>query len=317
MCIKDLYQRMIKEIFYQMYSKNFFILILISILLAGLNAFSLRENIYNKFNVFNKTLEVAESNGENIEEALRSVVNVTKNDNVEEVDNVLKYDYLNLVNSIKAVNPKSTVNQTLSYMTFSFFPIIFGVFGVIVATYDRKYKMRKLNASYDNKKIRFISKILSLILISSVVLIITLGITYIINFLIYNNISGNPRFEPYILNNIASMGLIFKIKQVLFSLSVIFIFSIIGFILGSILMNSTSAILVILLYNLLFPITGKYDLKNILLYEGSTMFEFIGNFTPANIIKLNSSIPYIFIFIIIVLLCVITYNIEKARTYYD
>ncbi|WP_338631950.1 hypothetical protein [Clostridium baratii] len=317
MCIKDLYQRTNKEIFYQMYSKNFFILILISILLAGLNAFSLRENIYNKFNVFNKTLEVAESNGENIEEALRSGVNVTKNNNVEEVDNVLKYDYLNLVNSIKAVNPKSTVNQTLSYMTFSFFPIIFGVFGVIVATYDRKYKMRKLNAIYDNKKIRFISKILSLILISSVVLIITLGITYIINFFIYNNISGNPRFEPYILNNIASMGLIFKIKQVLFSLSVIFIFSIIGFILGSILMNSTSAILVILLYNLLFPITGKYDLKNILLYEGSTMFEFIGNFTPANIIKLNSSIPYIFIFIIIVLLCVITYNIEKARTYYD
>lgn len=317
MYIKNLYQRTLKETFYQIYSKNFFLLILVIILLSAFNAFSLKKNISNNFNLFNKTLEQAENNGEDIEKALKENVNVIKKNNVEEIENVLKYDYLNLINSINSVNPKLTINQTLSYMTFTFFPIIFGVFGVIVATYENKYKILKLNAICDDKKIRFISKIMVLILISIIILLIALSINYIINFFIYNNIIDNPRFEPYILNNILNIDSILSIKQFLFSLSVILIFTIIGFILGSILRNSTTPIIIILLYNLVVPITGKYDLKNILLYEGSTMFEFTGNFMPANIIKLNSNIPYIFIFIIIVLLCIITYNIEKARTYYD
>lgn len=317
MYIKNLYQRTLKDIFYQIYSKNFFILLLVIILLSAFNTFSLKKNISNNFNLFNKTLEQAENNGENIEEALRANVNITKKENVEEIDNVLKYDYLNLVNSINSVNPKLTINQILSYLTFTFFPIIFGVFGVIVATYENKYKILKLNSICDDKKIIFMSKIMALVLISSVTLLVTLSINYIINFCIYNSIINNPKFEPYILNNILNIDIILSIKQVLFSLSVILIFAIIGFVFGNILRNSTISIIIILLYNLLIPITGRYDLKNILLYEGSKLFKFTGNFIPGNIIKLNSNIPYICILIIMCLLCVITYRVERVRTYYD
>ena len=95
------------------------------------------------------------------------------------------------------------------------------------------------------------------------------------------------------------------INQLLFSMAVAIIFSNIGFILGSLTKSTLISSLIIVIYNLMIPSLGKYDLTNLIANIGSKIFEFNSSFnlfTPKEV----SYFPYIiyaFAFLIINIYC--------------
>lgn len=305
------------EFKYQYYSKYIIGLLLILFTLICFNFVSLRNSIFSNYELFNKTALEYKNENLNIEEALKEPVNIVDLGNEGNIiDNVLRYDFENLLKSIDNIKPSKITSQMLAYLSFIFFPIIFGIYGVLVSNYDLKFRTLKLRLLFTDIKTYILSKVISISVVSIVVLFILMLVSIVISYFLYGNISSNPELSKFIdisipLNNSKNI-----LIQILFSLFIILLFSNLGFCIGILTRNVLTSSLIICIYILIIPNLGKYDLKNTLIGIGNKLFEFSSNFQLASPIGSLTFINYFILFFIFILSILLPIIIENKRSHY-
>lgn len=316
MYMKNLFQDIRSELLYELYSKKIFILLLIVFGLSFINLMSLNKNISTNYELFKKTTNEYIEQNINIEEELKKEANIVELENGGNIiKNVIRYDYDNLVKSIESLHPSRIVNSTLSYLTFIYIPIIFGIYGILIASYDRKYKTWKIKAILNNIKTKIIAKQISLIFITILSIMISLLGIYIVSIFMYKNISNNNQFIQFIQENISyDIGSI--VLQILFSTLIAILFSNIGFFMGVISNSSLFPSILLMIYSLLIPNLGVYDLKNIIINTGSRLFQFNGMFQLANSVGTISYSQYLFWILISIIIIALPSFVGSKRSRY-
>lgn len=276
---------MLIELYYQRKSKVLYIFLAISILLTIGMFISQISLVNSNLGDIKYLSEQALQNGEDIKEILASDFSVSSIDNGEIINNPLKYYYMSYQASLAAMLPVNGVNQLLSSSFFILFPFVCGIYGVILANADIKYRTLNLRRSRSSQW-----KINRNKLIAGIVSIFSFLVTSILVFMCLQFLSKfiiEPNSMLYI-----NMEVIKKILylsqapiQILTVMGASITYFIICFYLTFVTRNVLVGIILLLIYNLFLPILGVYDLKNILLYVYDKIFN-----TNATIFYANAAI---------------------------
>ena len=274
----------------------------IIVILSVFNLFTLNKSISNQYNIYTQTLNNYKDNGLDINKALSTDYKINTKNNIEEIDNILRYDFDEVSKAIESINPVNSVDSNLSYLTFVFLPIIWGVYGAIVGSYDFKYKTLKVRSILSKNKNILLSKQLSITIVIILNTIISVLIFSILSFVLYNSILSNNILKEFV--TFSRLNIVDSILQILFSIIISIIFSNIGLVLGMVSKNGLIASLTICLYNLLIPNLGIYDLKNLIMNLGSKIYTFNESFQLGLYYKIDNNYIYIiftfaFIFMLI------------------
>ncbi|MGG5255366.1 ABC transporter permease, partial [Neobacillus sp. SM06] len=162
-----------KELTYQYFSRVLLLTFIVILFFSLWNLYLQMKEAQDYYSQFLKTRAEFVSDGISIEEALKQKSNVqlkkTNGGEVATIDNVLRYDYDNVVTSIYISQPKKSITLTLEWMTFLFFPFIFTMYGIYVGTYDFRYKTIKIRSVQDKWKHILLSKQLSIYITTLVI----------------------------------------------------------------------------------------------------------------------------------------------------
>jgi hypothetical protein len=314
----DMLNNMKREMKYLYFSKILLITLIATIAFSGWNLFLQMKQTQDQYDLYLRTEAEFKKDGIDIEEALRTPANVemqqSSGSQVAQIDNVLRYDYDNLAYSLYLMNPNHVVSQTLEWMTFMFFPFIFAMFGIYLATYDRKFRTIKIRAVQTGWKTNLLSKQLSMYISSTLIVSISLLTSYIIGMILYQFVVQDIPANEFKLEAIPESHNIFL--QYFLSLFICFIFSTLGFYLGTVLKGFMAPTLIFVVYNFIIPILGKFDIRNMLAVLGHKVFDFKGRvqlFIPT---EMSLSVVFISLVVLVVLSTAITYFVSEKQTKY-
>jgi len=295
---------------YQYFSRLFFILILIVSSLMIWNSFMLTKEVKSNYNLYLRTESEYKNDGIDIDKALKSPVQTDQKqgangNTIETIDNILRYDYENLTSSIYRIQPNQIVPSSLEWISFIFLPIIFMIYGVYIATYERKYKTLKIKSIQYDWRYFLITKQISLYISALIILTFSTLFSYIAGRFFYVIITKEIPMEQFqVLNAFADKNLF---VQLIITLFITIIFSTLGFSLGIICKGILIPVLIFVAYNFATPILGTYDIRNMIAVLGHQAFNFSGNFKLFTPSDMPTTTAVLLLIGFILLLTIITY----------
>lgn len=304
---------------YQYFSRILFILVLIVSSLMIWNSFMLTKEVKSNYNLYLRTESEYKNDGIDIDKALKAPIQIDQKqsgngNNIETIDNILRYDYENLTSSIYRIQPTQIVPSSLEWISFVFLPIIFTIYGVYIATYERKYKTLKIKSIQIDWKIILITKQISLYISTLIILTFSTLFSYISGRFLYVMINKEIPMEQFQVFNAPADTNLFV--QLIITLFITIIFSTLGFSFGIIFKGALIPILIFVAYNFATPILGTYDIRNMIAILGHQAFNFSGNFklfTPSHLPVITAVLLLIGF---ILLLTMITYVIFSRQSKY-
>lgn len=307
-CIKQ-------EMLYGYISKLFIIL---SVLLGILFTVTLYTN-YNAANrMYRKYLYYVEyyhQNNIDMEEALSSDYTVEKaKDGSMTIDNPLAYSKALTGKYIYATSPKYALSQMME-SSLLFFPLIFGLLGMMMVHADYKYNIYKVKTVRINKVKLNIAKQLSVFISSIFVITGALIIGFIASFVLYSRLSGEIPFGEFEYSTYKN-STIFLCK-LLYGLLVAIVFSEIGYTLGFLFKNVVAGFIAITIYTYILPIFGKYNLKNVWYFCGKKCFDYYGSVRIIEPSKINWGTCAIIITCIVSSCMLLNFFLAKKRSSYN
>lgn len=287
----------------------YFIFLIVLCSLYGGVLFMNYNSVTDTYNSYMRNKEYYEKNNIDIDDT--SSYKITKNnDNTVTIDNPISYYKKKVGQYIYASNPKYTISQMME-ASMLFCPLLFGVFGLISATSDSKYKTIKFKTIRISKKDYTISKQCALILGSVSIITISLIIAKIMGYLMFSLLNrGIPISNfKYVLE--ASKGNFIKY---IFGCIVAICFAEIGYTLGTIFRNTLIGTIGIAIYSLFSKNIGKYDLNNALKGLAKTVFDFKGVINISTSIDISTIESFIVIGMVIVICFISSLVIITKRT---
>ncbi|MFC4651672.1 ABC transporter permease subunit [Lactococcus nasutitermitis] len=201
------------------------------------------------------------------------------------VDNVARYSYENLVIADSQLTVMGFPKYILKYYGLIFLPLIMGLFGISVATYDYKYDTykRRLN-NYTWKEILLGKYVVLLLTIIASYLFISLLSVVVGLFLAKFSV---PFDVPQYGNFHAEMS--FSSFAVVFSILCFIglMVALVWFTLAINIKNTVVCVIAFLVYDLIVPNLGKYDYKNVVM----TLYTTVGQqniLQPTPVIQISS-----------------------------
>ena len=134
------------ELYYGIYSQIYIVVALILLAIATIIIYSNCNQIVNAYHSYRKTEEYYNANHIDIEDALSDeyTYNSSKDGEgeIENIENPLRY-YRELIGiNAYIASPSYAIPSVLEYASCLFFPLLFGILGIITGTYDTKYKTK-------------------------------------------------------------------------------------------------------------------------------------------------------------------------------
>lgn len=308
-----------KELMYQYFSRIFFIITLLISALMIWSLFMQTTQTKDKYNLYLRTEAEYKKDGIDIEKALKSPMKIDENtesngDKSEVIENILRYDYESLSYSIYAIKPNQILSTSLEWVSFIFLPMIFMIYGIYIATYDRKYKTLKIKSIQYNWKHLIISKQLSMYISGFIMLTISFLSSYIVGRIFYIMITKEIPVEQFQPAKIPSDKNIFIQCGMIFF--IVIIFSTLGFCLGVLFKGILIPTLIFVLYNFAIPILGVYDIRNMIAVLGHQVFNFLGNFKLFIPSDMPIGIASLLLISFVLLLTLITYVVFGKQSKY-
>ncbi|ANY65479.1 hypothetical protein BBD42_02610 [Paenibacillus sp. BIHB 4019] len=272
-CYKD-------ELKYQIYSKTLLLIFIITIGLSTLNLFGLVSKAEGTYDVYVKTYNEFKDAGIDVEAMLKSPINrdIKQNgsDRLTKVDNPVRFQFEEAGAASQLLKGTNIITNTLEWLDFVFFPIIFTLLGIHFVSYDYKYKTYKLKVIKAKWNKLFAGKLFALFTCTFFIFIFTLIASYMIGLYFHSQVVNRIPIEqfsslPQIENNKF-------IIQLVFSLFICIFFSLIGFLMGILFKSFILPTIIFLVFNLLLPVLGKYDIRNMIAIISHEIFEFKGRF---------------------------------------
>lgn len=263
------------ELRYQHASRYVLIAAGAAVLAVVATVVQLRNRAEHLVDLFARSLSQAEQEGVRLEDALAAPVRHTSADGVNSVDNVLRFDYENAVAGLTSLNPGPTAVHTLEFSTFIVFPVIFACYGIVVSTYDYRFKTLKVKASAHGRSQVMLAKALSLLAITGVVIVSTLIAAWLLATVSSRFFAlDTPEELPgATLNRAGGLlpGLGIAVASCLF-------FGVLGLALGTIFRSAVAPLIGFLVVNFIVPILIAFDPRNLVAVLGHHAFTFEGSF---------------------------------------
>ncbi|WAA12524.1 hypothetical protein [Fervidibacillus halotolerans] len=302
------------ELSYQLQSKLLLLITILFLILSIINYHSLYQYAVNNYQLFQKTEQEMRDQGVDIEEELQKTPRISNDGNVETIENVLAYDFKNVQTSIKAFHANQVLNNTFGWLSLVFFPFIFSIYGIVVATYDYQYKTLKQKLVHSTFKSIFMSKIFSTLLFSIVNMFILTIASFIIHRIFFDKLKKNIPINEFVVENVGEDSN--QLKIILFAFFVTFLFSMLGLSIGFIVKSALLPSVIIISINFLLPIQGKYDLRNLLANFGHELFTFNPNFVLFQPVSVPLFQAGAIIITFIIGLVIISYVIASKQSKY-
>lgn len=289
-----------KELAYQYYAKIFLILVIPLLLVSSGYIYVQYQNTQNGYQQFLKTKAEYEKLGIDVKKALESPVKVTegalksKDGDGEIVENILRYDYEQLILSVHLIQPKQTVITTMEWMGFIAFPLAFTLYAIYISTYDIRFKTVKVKAAKRDWKAVLLAKQCSVYIVMFLASAAVLCVSYLAGLIFYALAAKTVPVDQFAVSAPSKGNILI---QFIVLLAVSFVFATIGFYFGILFRSFIAPALLYIIYALLVPVLGKFDLKNLLSNLGHEVFNFNGSFklfTPEKV----DTIPIMFILLL-------------------
>lgn len=315
--MKKLFNSIKYDLKLNLYNKSIVILTLLTLLTLLIVNYNMLEKFNSYLKLYNYTVAEMQENGEDIEELMNQEVNVyeevTEDGAIQQyIDNPLKYDYDNLKNSLTYISGINIIVGLLENSTLVFLGLIGGLYMIYFITYEFSEKTIKTRLLIDNPIRLLLSKIITGILIITVVYFSSLLISGCIScgwskYVIH---SSNIDMEPI------KFGLGKIVSCVMTSYLITLMFSMLGCAIGLLLRKMSLSILFFLVLHLIVPSMGKYDYKNLILSVFSNSFE-LDMGKRVNFIDGVGLVPSVLIFLlyifIILIISMLVYILKKRK----
>jgi len=217
--------------------------------------------------------EYYQENGLDIQADLQGDYTVTPSEQGDLVSNPLLYYKELLEKSIFANSFTYGISQILESSAF-LFPFVFGLLGVIIATYDYKNKTTKMKIVRASPWQMGIAKQIALLgacfAITGVALLFSFGMQSVLFSLLKAKI-------PIAEFNWMSINMLPILPKLVFALLQGVLFSEIGYTLGILFKHSLIGSGMLAAYSFILPPLGQYDLKNTMHYWALRIFDYYGN----------------------------------------
>lgn len=303
------------EIRYQWYSKILLITIIITVAVSLLNIYGLKTKAESSYDLYQRTYNLYKDEGVDVEYMLTQPINVIENEDSQTIDNPVRYRFEEAVKSIQLLENKSLITQTLEWMTFVFFPLIFAVFAIYLTTYDYKYQTIKIKAIFSSSSKLLLSKLISICFGVLVIFLTTIIVSYLVGIVFYNDILSSVSNSQFTLDtNYLAKSNVFI--QLLFSFLTCFLFAMIGVFLGVLFKSALVPVIIFFVCDLILPILTKYDIRNIISVIAHTIFDFEGRFQLFKPTKLPLGFAYLFISIFLFVVVLFSFYIFKRQSKY-
>jgi len=168
-----------QEITYGIKSKIYLIITLLLVTLYGIVLFMNYNSVTDTYNTYLRYVDYYEKNNLDIETDLNGDYKIEKSGNNINITNPILYTKESLSKYIYAASPKYTLSQLLE-SSILFFPLVFGILGLVIATNDYKYRTIKLRTIRISRFKFGMVKQLSIIFSSFIMIAISLSIAYIL-----------------------------------------------------------------------------------------------------------------------------------------
>jgi hypothetical protein len=262
-----------QEIRYGVNSKLYYSMTVFLIVLFGVTLFLNYSSVMDTYNDYQSTIDYYEKNDLDIEADLKSGYEIEENQKGGMIKNPIAYHKENVGRYLYAASPNYTLSQ-LFESSILYFPVVFGILGLLIATNDYKYKTIKLKTVRMNKFTFGLNKQLSIAVSSFFILLFGLIAAFIAGWVMYSILSNKiPTDEFQFAGSLTEASIIMKF---LFAYILAVIFAELGYTLGILFKNVYAGMIAIIVYIFILPNLGLFDLKNAIYYFANHVFEFYG-----------------------------------------
>lgn len=299
-----------KELKYQWYSHVIWITVIISIFISLLNIYGLKSKATSSYDLYVKTYNLYKEEGMDVDKMLDMPINISGTGSEQVVDNPVRFRLAEAGDAIGLLNNSSIITNTLEWMTFVFFPIIFVIYSIYLASYDYKYKTIRIKATQMASSKLITSKLLSLYLGVLIIFLTTTFVSFIAGYFFHQQLINEipnailARFNTGLDHNNL-------IIQLLFSLMISLIFASIGFLLGILFKSALIPVILFFVYDFIVPVLGKYDIRNIISVIAHDIFQFKGRFQlfkPTPVSEMTSFSILITVLVLSILLSYVCFS---------
>lgn len=285
---------------YSIFSNIYTIFLSILCLLFGIVLFMNYNAATDTYTSYNNSKAYYEKNNIDMDESAPYEI-IQNEDTSITISNPIAYYKEKVGQYIYAASPNYTISQMLETSVL-FFPLFFGVLGLIYATFDFNYKTIKVRTIRSSKNDYSISKHFVLIFSSVFLLSIALILAKLIGLLMFQLLKNSIPIDNfnYSLDNSHSI-----LIKYIFGCIVAICFAEIGYTLGIIFKKCFIGSILIAIYSLFFNNIGKYDLNNSIKELAKNIFDFYGviNIGTTRFISVTESILVISF---VIIFCLIT-----------
>ena len=269
------------ELRYLLYSKVFFVVLLVLILSLGVACFINYSDTLEMYSEYNWRLERAIEEGEDVETLLTEGFEVTTENagflaTSTQVMNPLPYFKQMFEQKLFASSPKYAVTQATEVYII-LLPFIFGIFGMMLGAYEYGNRIIKVKGVRFSRSQLMVSKHLGLFIVTLTAFLIPLVISPVMAGFAYTligqTIDVQAHYQVFALNSVG--------MKLFYSWALGFLFAETGFTLGLLFRRVSPGIVILVAYLMFLPPLGKFDPKSALDLLGSKIYDFLGSVSMA------------------------------------
>lgn len=311
-----------KNINYQLHlsylSKHIYILLLCSLSIIAIYSFGQFQQLNHNIKSYKKEVMMLEESGISEEKALlledkKQEIKTENGDILTIEENPVKSSHRAITMTLYSISPYYFLQNILEGATYIFFPIILSIYAIFLSALEYETKIIRIRAIKTKWENVMLSKLLYAIFIGTIFIMITSLIAYFIASVQYRLIDDSI-INKFMTNEYQGSFNIFQNISISILISTVFIS--IAVFLTTVFKNSFKASIIVLLYLLVIPSLGMFDLKNILMNFTLRYFPYQGTSRLASVKELPIMFCLGYSFILIAIVFTLTYTVSRRQNKY-
>lgn len=276
MSMRHITRELVVELRYQHYTKRIYLLVLVlvaGVLIAFTGSLSHARGAHT---FFLQQVETYKQNGVSVEEALAAPMSVTIDGNQETVDNPLKYDFLQVGESLAALKGTGMVGTSLDLVTFVFMPLTFLMYGAWLALYDDRARTSRIRAVRGRWPSINAARLTTIVIAAAasvlLVSLAALAVSYVGAGAV-RELEASMGYPTVVPESVSPLW-----AKLLLSTGVAVLFGMSGYAIGLVTRSLSWPMVLAALVLFLLPFVGAWDPRNLLAVVGRNVYDFWGQF---------------------------------------
>jgi len=230
------------------------------------------------------------------------------------VENPISYYNEQLKTLLFVNSPDYTLTQIFE-AGIIFFPIIFGIFGLLLGCADYKTKIIKHKVARVGRKNYYLSKISTSMITILFFFLIMIIISKIAGIIMYNVICNKIPVNDFSSHNLSLSSNV--LMQFIFMYFISIVYSSIGMLIGVLTKGAIRGVVLIAAYAYAVPVFSKFDLKNSYYFIMDQLCDFYGVIKISGIKDSSILISMIIIMGFLIFTNIATYLVIIKRSAYE